>query len=163
MTLREFGRSVGGRVLRRIGRVAGSVQERRPIPVDLLESDDALLAVFDAAGATGSDVQVRFSRGAVHVRIDRFRDPHEDFEMRFPGRGLSLDGKVEIPDDVTIEAESATATLTDNGTLEVLLPKVDADSSSDDAADAEAEPIDAPDAESVDASDSESLDVESDA
>jgi len=161
MTLREFGRSVGGRVLRRIGRVAGSVQERRPIPVDLLESDDALLAVFDAAGATGSDVQVRFSRGAVHVRIDRFREPHEDFEMRFPGRGLSLDGKVEIPDDVTVDAEASTATLTDNGTLEVLLPKVDADSESDDAADAGS--FDDADADPVDAPDSESVDVESDA
>jgi len=149
MTLREFGKSVGGRVLRRIGRVAGSVQERRAIPVDLLESEDALLAVFDAAGATGSDVQVRFSRGAVHVRIDRFREPHEEFEMRFPGRGLSLDGTVEIPDDVRIDAESATATLTDAGTLEVHLPKVDAEAeSADDAADAE--PIDAPDSESVD-------------
>jgi len=158
MTLREFGRSVGGRVLRRIGRVAGSVQERRPIPVDLLESDDALLAVFDAAGATGSDVQVRFSRGAVHVRIDRFRESHEDFEMRFPGRGLSLDGKAELPDGVTIDPEAATATLTDAGTLEVLLPKVETDATASDAADS----LDADD-EAIDAADSESVGVGSDA
>ena len=149
MTLRDLGRSVGGSVLRRVGRAASNVQERRPIPADLLESDDAFLAVFDAAGATGSDVQVRFSRGTVHVRIDRFRDTQDDFEMRFPGRGLSLDGTVDLPADVAVDPDSASATLTDAGTLEVLVPKVE--SSTDDAADADSDDTETTDADAADA------------
>jgi HSP20 family molecular chaperone IbpA len=123
MTLRDIGRSVGSAVLQRVGRAASKVQESKPLPVDLLESDDAYLVVFDAAGATGSDVQVRYADGAVHVRIDRFRDFYEDFEMVFPGRGLSLDGKADLPADAVVDAEEATATLTENGTLRVRVPK----------------------------------------
>ena len=123
MTLRELGRSVGSSILQRVGRAASKVQESKPLPVDVLESDDAYLAVFDAPGATGSDVQVRYADGSVHVRIDRFRDFYEDFEMLFPGRGLSLDGKADLPADAAVNAEEATATLTEHGTLRVRVPK----------------------------------------
>lgn len=123
MTLREISKTVSNAVLRSVGRVSSNVQENRPIPVDLLESDDAFLAVFDAAGVKQTDVQVRFSDGTLHVRIDRFREPHEGFETVFPGRGLSLDGSVEFPAGSDVDPESATATITENGTLEVLVPK----------------------------------------
>jgi HSP20 family molecular chaperone IbpA len=123
MTIRDIGRSVGSAVLQRIGRAASKVQESKPLPVDLLESDDAYLVVFDAPGATGSDVQVRYADGAVHVRIDRFRDFYEGFDMLFPGRGLSLDGQAELPVDAVVDAEAATATLTEHGTLRVRVPK----------------------------------------
>jgi len=123
MTLRDIGRSVGNAVLQRVGRAASKVQESKPLPVDLLESDDAYLVVFDAPGATGSDVQVRYADGAVHVRIDRFRDFYDGFEMVFPGRGLSLDGTADLPADAMVDAEKATATLTESGTLRVRVPK----------------------------------------
>ncbi len=123
MTLRDIGRSVGSAVLQRVGRAAGKVQESKPLPVDLLESDDAYLVVFDAPGATGSDVQVRYADGAVHVRIDRFRDYYEGFEMLFPGRGLSLDGRADLPADAVVDANAASATLTEHGTLRVRVPK----------------------------------------
>jgi HSP20 family molecular chaperone IbpA len=123
MTLRDISRSVGNAVLQRVGRAASKVQESKPLPVDLLESDDAYLVVFDAPGATGSDVQVRYADGAVHVRIDRFREFYEGFEMLFPGRGLSLDGKADLPADAVVDAEEAAATLTENGTLRVRVPK----------------------------------------
>ncbi|WP_458189345.1 Hsp20/alpha crystallin family protein [Haladaptatus sp. NG-WS-4] len=127
MTLRSFGRSTVTAVAERVGRAASKVQESRPIPSDLLESEDAYLVVFDAAGATGSDVQVRFAEGAVLVRIDRFREFHEGYDMVFPGRGMSLDGCVELPADADVDAKSATATLTDAGTLEVLVPKTESE------------------------------------
>jgi HSP20 family molecular chaperone IbpA len=123
MTLREIGRSVGSSILQRVGRAASKVQESKPLPVDVLESDDAYLAVFDAPGATGSDVQVRYTDGAVLVRIDRFRDFYEGFEMLFPGRGLSLDGEADLPADAVVNAEDASATLTEHGTLRVRVPK----------------------------------------
>ncbi len=123
MTLRDLGRSTVTAVASKVGRAASKVQESRPIPADLLESEDAYLVVFDAAGATGSDVQVRFVTDAVLVRIDRFRDFHDGFDMVFPGRGMSLDGKVELPSDAKVEANEATATLTDSGTLRVTVPK----------------------------------------
>ena len=131
MTLRDIGRSFGSAVLQRVGRAASKVQESKPLPVDLLESDDAYLVVFDAPGATGSDVQVRYADGAVLVRIDRFRDFHEGFEMLFPGRGLSLDGRADLPADAVVEAEEATATLTENGTLHVEVPKRESATESD--------------------------------
>ena len=123
--MRDIGESFGNAVLDGVGRLAGRAQERRPLPTDLLESDDAYLVVFDAPDASADDVQVRFSGDAVHVRIDRVREHREGFEMRFPGRGLALDGQVTLPDGATVDPESATATMTNMGTLEVEIPKVE--------------------------------------
>jgi len=124
-TLRDIGESLGNTVLENVGRAMGRAQERTPLPVDLLESDDAYLAVFDAPGAQSSDVQVQFDSGLVEVRIDRFRGFHEGFEMRYPGRGLALDGHVELPPEARVDADAAAATLRENGTLEVRVPKVE--------------------------------------
>ncbi|MFB6192404.1 MAG: Hsp20/alpha crystallin family protein [Haloarculaceae archaeon] len=124
-SLREVGEAVGDAVLDGVGRVSARVQERRPLAADLLESDDAYLVVFDAPGATEADVEVRFENGAVRVRVDRFREFHEGFEMRVPGRGLSLDGEVDLPAGASVDPEAASATLTDAGTLEVRVPKTD--------------------------------------
>lgn len=121
--LGDLGDSIQSALLERAGRVAARVQERRGLEADLLESDDEYLVVFDAPGAVSTDVQVRYVEGAVRVRLDRFRDYHEGFEMRFPGRGLSLDGRVDMPDDAVVDPDAASATLTDDGTLEIVLPK----------------------------------------
>jgi len=126
--LRDIGRSVGNAVLEGVGRAASRVQESRSLASDLLESDDAYLVVMDAPGATTSDVQVRYRDGAVLVRIDRFREYHEGFEMRFPGRGLSLDGRVSLPADAVVDPDRATATLRENGTLSIRVPKRTAES-----------------------------------
>ena len=122
-SIRDIGESVGNSVVERVGRAMSRAQERTPLPVDLLESENAYLAVFDAPGTQTTGVQVQYDDGAVEVRIDRFRGFHEGFEMRYPGRGLSLDGRVELPDDARVDAEAATATLQDNGTLHVRVPK----------------------------------------
>jgi HSP20 family molecular chaperone IbpA len=124
---RDIGESLGNTVLENVGRAMGRAQERTPLPVDLLESDDAYLAVFDAPGAQNTDVQVQYRDGTVEVRIDRFRGFHEGFEMRYPGRGLALDGHVDLPDDAMVDAEAATATLQPNGSLHVRVPKVDSE------------------------------------
>lgn len=123
--IRDIGRSIGSAVFETVGRAVSRAQERRPLPVDLLESEEAFLAVFDAPGATGSDVQVRYDEGAIQVRIDRFREFHEGFEMVFPGRGLSLDGRVDLPEGTPVEAAEASATLTETGELHVRVPKVE--------------------------------------
>jgi HSP20 family molecular chaperone IbpA len=123
--LGEIGESVQEALLKRAGRVAARIQERRGLRSDLLESDEEYLVVFDAPGAVSTDVQVRYVEGSVRVRLDRFRDYHEGFEMRFPGRGLSLDGRVDLPGDAVVDPDAADATLTDSGTLEVVLPKRD--------------------------------------
>ncbi|MFB6146975.1 MAG: Hsp20/alpha crystallin family protein [Halobacteriaceae archaeon] len=119
----DVGRAMGTATLRRLGRLAARVQERRPLPADLLEREDAYLVVVDAPGARPGDVTVEYEDRAVDVRIERFRDPREEFEMRFPGRGLSLDSRVELPPDATVDPGEATATLADDGTLRVWLPK----------------------------------------
>ncbi|WP_123538740.1 Hsp20/alpha crystallin family protein [Halosimplex salinum] len=151
-TIRDIGESLGNAVLENVGRAMGRAQERTPLPVDLLESEDAYLAVFDAPGARGTDVQVQYDDGSVEVRIDRFRGFHEGFDMRYPGRGLALDGSVDLPDDARVDATAATATLRENGTLEVRVPKVD-------------EPVadevdEALETESVDETDADELDAE---
>jgi HSP20 family molecular chaperone IbpA len=129
--LRELGETVGQQVFEGVGRVSSRAQERRPLPVDLLESDDAYLAVFDAPGADREDVQIRFDENTLYVRIDRFREFYEDFEMRVPGRGLALDGQVTLPEEASVEEGAAKATLTDSGTIQVRLPKVGGDTTID--------------------------------
>lgn len=121
--IRELSRSIGNAVMETVGRASSTVQERRPLPVDLLESEGAYLAVFDAPGTTSSDIQVRFEDNTVEVRIDRFRDFHEGYDMLLPGRGLSLDGEITLPADADVDPDEASATLRQNGTLEVRVPK----------------------------------------
>ncbi|WP_162993945.1 Hsp20/alpha crystallin family protein [Halalkalicoccus subterraneus] len=142
MKVWEIGRSVGNRVAESVGRVASRVQESRPLAVDLLESDEAYLAIFDAPGVSAGDVQVRFVNGEVRVRLERFREFHDGFEMRLPGRGLSLDGRIRLPDDASIDAERATATLKDAGTLHVRIPKGDDEATTVTIEDEDGAPID---------------------
>ncbi len=123
MRAREFAERVGDAVFERLGRAASQMQEESPLPVDILESDDEYLVVFDAPGATTSDVQVNYVGGAVEVRVDRFREFRDGFEMVFPGRGLQLDGRAELPADAVVDADEARAELRDNGALYVFLPK----------------------------------------
>ncbi|WP_254273699.1 Hsp20/alpha crystallin family protein [Haloarcula marina] len=121
--MRGIGESIGNALFENLGRAAGRVQENKPLPADTLESDDAYLVVFDAPGATASDIQVRYVDDRVEVRVDRFRDFHDGFEMRYPGRGLALDGAVTLPEDARVDPSTASATLKDNGTLHVRVPK----------------------------------------
>ncbi len=121
--IREVGRSVGRSVMERAGRVWSQFQEASDLTADLLESDDSYLLVFDVPGAAPTDVQVRYVDGAVLVRVDRFRDFYEGYEMRFPGRGMALDGQVDLPEDAVVQPDAAKATLRENGTLEIRLPK----------------------------------------
>ena len=121
----DFARSLSDAIVENVGRAAGRVQEQTPLPADLLESDDAYLVVFDAPGVEASDLQVQYVDDRVEVRVDRFRPFHEGFEMRYPGRGLSLDGSVTLPADAVVDAEAASATLKDDGTLHVRVPKAD--------------------------------------
>lgn len=123
--IRDVGETLGSKAMEAVGRAMARTQERGGLGVDLLASEDAYLAVFDAPGAQSEDVQARYEDGALLVRIDRFREHREGFEMRFPGRGLSLDGRVELPEDAAVDPDGATATLTDNGTLQVRVPTVD--------------------------------------
>ena len=121
--MRQLTRSIGDTIFENLGRAAGRVQENKPLPADVLESEDAYLVVFDAPGVTATDVQVRYVDDRVEVRIDRFRDFYENYEMVYPGRGLSLDGSATLPEDAVVDAGEATATLRDDGTLRVRIPK----------------------------------------
>ena len=123
MNLRNVARTARAAVVETAGRLAGRVQEVRPLTADLLESDEEYLVVFDAPGATSGDVHVRFVDGEVVVRLERFREFHEGYEMRFPGRGLTLEGRVELPEEV--DPDAATATLRENGTLHVTIPMIE--------------------------------------
>jgi HSP20 family molecular chaperone IbpA len=119
----ETGRSVVRRALERVGRGWSKMQERRPLSYDLLESDDAYLAVFDAPGGRGEDLNVTFLDHTVEVELDRFREFYDGYEMLFPGRGVALSGRAELPDDANVTPQGANATLTRNGTLQVEIPK----------------------------------------
>jgi HSP20 family molecular chaperone IbpA len=109
--------------LERVGRVVGRVQEERPPPADLLESDEAYLVVVDAPGATAEGIEVRYVEDRVVVTVDRVRESNPGFEMRFPGRGRRLTAEVELPEDAVVEPETATAELREDGTLQITLPK----------------------------------------
>jgi HSP20 family molecular chaperone IbpA len=123
--IKDIGESIGNAVLDGIGRAAATVQERTPLPADLLESDEAYLAVFDAPGAEATDVSVRFEQDTLEVRIERFRGFHEGFEMRLPGRGMTLTGSVTFPPEAAVDPGGAEATVTSTGTLHVRVPKAE--------------------------------------
>lgn len=130
----EYGKSVGEEVLENVGRIGARFQERQSLDADVLEGAEEYVVVFDAPGAESRDVQVSYDEGTVGVRIDRFRPFREDFDMRFPGRGLTLSGEATLPRDATVREAEATAELHANGTLRVHLPKGDSEPTTDDAA-----------------------------
>ncbi|AAG18869.1 MULTISPECIES: Hsp20/alpha crystallin family protein [Halobacterium] len=123
MNGREFADCVGAGLLERAGRAAGRVQENAPLPVDVLESDDEYLLVFDTPGADASDIDVTYEGDSVHVRVDRFREFDADFEVVFPGRGLTLEGHATLPANAVVNADAGRAELNEDGTLHVFLPK----------------------------------------
>lgn len=125
MSLRSLRETVGDALYRQVGRARSQVHEHRSLPVDVLENEDSYLVVFDAPGTEPEDLQVRYLEGDVRIRVDRFRPYHDGFEMRFPGRGMSLDGETTLPDDAVVNPDAGTATLTDTGTLQITIPKED--------------------------------------
>jgi len=125
--IRGLGGRLGARTLDAIGRALGRRQRREGLAVDLLSDDEAYLAVFDAPGGQGRDVRVRYEDGAVHVRVERFREDRPGFELVVPGRARTLTGRVELPADAAVDPEAATATVRGNGTVRVRVPKVDDD------------------------------------
>ena len=118
--IREVGESVGRVVLSGIGRASSRVQERRPLPADLLESDDAYLLVVDLPGTTAEtvDVSVEGRRLVVEARREKAFPPA--FRFLQEDRSLFLDAELPLPGDAT--DEGATAAVKD-GVLEVRLPK----------------------------------------
>jgi len=129
--LEKFGERIERAVFEGVGRASSRVQERRPLPADLLESDDAYLAVFDTPGASAADVEVDFEDDTVYVRIDRFREYYEDFERPVPGdrggrvRGVGAGVRRELDGPAERQPADATATVTRHGTLEVRIPKAE--------------------------------------
>ncbi|MDZ7730078.1 MAG: Hsp20/alpha crystallin family protein [Natrialbaceae archaeon] len=118
---------VSYRLYQQVGRARGSQQERQDLPSDLLEGEEVFVAVFDAPGTRASDVQVRFVDSAIRVRVERAREYREDFQLRFPGRGTSLEGEVALPPEASIDPEEGMATVTDDGTLKIRIPKAQCD------------------------------------
>jgi len=129
--LRGIGKSLGKGLYRGIGHTSGQLQEMRSLPVDVLEGEESYLLVFDAPGIEREDVQVRYVDGTVKVRTDRFRELYDGYEMRFPGRGMALDGEAELPEDASVVPGGASAWIADDGTLHVEVPKADADVGTD--------------------------------
>lgn len=143
MSLRSFRETVGDVLYRQVGRAQSHVQEHRSLPVDVLENETSYLVVFDAPGTEPEDLQVRYLDGMVKIRIDRFRSYRDGFEMRFPGRGMALDGETTLPDDALVNPDAGTATLTDVGTVQITIPKgqsTDGDDAGEDEREATAVP-----------------------
>lgn len=133
MSYKSWRDTVGDALYRQVGRASSHVQEHRSLPVDILENESSYLVVFDAPGTEPEDLQVRYLDGDVKIRIDRFRSYHDGFEMRFPGRGMALDGDAALPDDAIVDPDSGTAKLTDTGTLQITIPKEDSREGDDDS------------------------------
>lgn len=122
----EFARPIETAALEALGRTAARVHEEGGLETDLYEGEAEYLVVVDAPGAEAPDVQTRFLEDTLEVRIDRFRAFREEFELRYPGRGVTLSARVPLPADATVDPEGATATLQEDGTVWVRLPKAPA-------------------------------------
>ncbi len=123
MRLRSIGSSVGDAIYKQIGRANARLQKQRSLPVDVLENDKCYLVVFDTPGAQSDDIQVRYLEGEVRIQVDRFRQFHEGYEMRFPGRSMTIGGEAELPRDAVVAPDAGTARLSATGTLTIEIPK----------------------------------------
>ncbi|MFW6384921.1 MAG: Hsp20/alpha crystallin family protein [Halodesulfurarchaeum sp.] len=141
----KYGTAIGEEMMEQVGRATARVQEETPLSADVLESDAEFIVVFDAPGTTSNDVQVSYDDGSIEVRIDRFRSFYERFEMRIPGRGLSLRGRAELPADARVDRNAASAELRHDGTLWIHLPKVDLAEPSDETVESSDETVESSD------------------
>lgn len=116
---------VGNAVASAVGHVSSRFHEATPLRPDILESHDEYLVIFDAPGATVSDVDVWYENGGIEVRVDRFRRFQEEYDMRYPGRGLALEGRATIPDDALVDLERTRAEVRSDGTLWIRIPKAE--------------------------------------
>lgn len=123
MTLREFGRSITNAAYRQVGRANAHLQSNRSLSVDILESETAYLVVFDAPGTDPDDIEVRYLSGSVKIRIERYREFRDRYDLRFPGRGLQLEGEADLPADAVVDPDAGAARLTEHGTLRIEIPK----------------------------------------
>lgn len=110
------------------------------LSADVIDDDDEVTIRVDAPGVEEEDIQVRYLAEEVLVRMDRFRGPRDGFDLVVAGRAVGFDGRVPLPDDVSVEPESGRATLRADGTLEVRLPKESADAGTEVVAAVEDEP-----------------------
>ncbi|WP_436342987.1 Hsp20/alpha crystallin family protein [Natronorubrum sp. FCH18a] len=149
MSPSDLRKSIGNALYRQVGRANSRVQKHRSLPVDVLENETSYQVVFDAPGAEPDDVQVRYLEGNVKIRIERFRQFRDGYEMRFPGRGMELNGEAELPNDAVVDPDAGEATLTETGTLRIDIPKdssIDGDGSVNDA---DSEAASAPEADEI--------------
>lgn len=122
--LRRFGKHVQRSMLEGVGRATSQLQERTPLSVDLLESEESYLAVFDAPGVRSDEIDVRLDDAEIRVEIHRTRDIDESVELLMRGRGLHRSGSVTLP-SAAVDADAASATLTSSGTLRIRIPKTE--------------------------------------
>lgn len=160
MTLRDIGESLSSALYRQIGRANGRVQSHRSLPADILENDSSYRVVFDAPGAEPDDVQVRYLDGNVKIRVDRFRQFYEGYEMRFPGRGMALNGDAELPTDAVVDPDAGTARLSETGTLSVEIPKDSAIDADETASTPDREDASVADADSESSAETERVTIE---
>ncbi|WP_330631114.1 Hsp20/alpha crystallin family protein [Halocatena halophila] len=118
----DYVTAAGRAMVETLGRTSSCLYARRPLAVDLLESEDAYLAVFDAPGATSSSVAVEYEAPTITVTVDRSRETPG--EVRFGGRPLHQSRSVQLPTSA-VDFDGATAELTGNGTLHVQIPKTE--------------------------------------
>ncbi|ELY37262.1 Hsp20/alpha crystallin family protein [Natronorubrum tibetense] len=149
MSPSDLRKSIGNALYRQVGRANGRVQKHRSLPVDVLENETSYQVVFDAPGAEPDDVQVRYLEGNVKIRIERFRQFRDGYEMRFPGRGMELDGEAELPNDAVVDPDAGEATLTETGTLRIDIPKDVSIETDDSETDTEPESATAPEADEI--------------
>ena len=114
---------LGDAIFRQAGRARSQIQRTRVLPVDVVETSDTYLLVFDAPGTDPENVQVRYLDGTIRFSVDRARRTPDGYELRYGGRSMELDGEATLPSDAVVDAEAATARLTDAGTVTIELPK----------------------------------------
>ncbi len=119
----EYVTAAGRAMVDTLGRTASRLQARRPLAVDLLESEDAFLAIFDAPGASSDSVGVEYENATITVTVHRSRETPG--EVRFGGRPLAQSRSVQLPTSA-VDFDGASATLSGNGTLHVQIPKTEA-------------------------------------
>lgn len=115
--------TVRSRVRRKLDDIRARQNSPTSISPDVFAYPDSYEVVFDAPGVNHDDAQVRYVDGSLLVRIERFRDVYEGFELREPGRMLSFDGSIDLPPDATVTADVGEAMIRANGTLLIRVPR----------------------------------------
>ncbi len=105
-----------------LARMQAYRQRHHGLQADIIRLGSAYRIVVDAPGADPDATTIEYVDDGLDITIVRSRSLPAEYKRRLDGRADRIEGHITLPAAVTVDPDTASATITDRGTLEITLP-----------------------------------------